>query len=170
MELDQWLMVYLAIAQSAATKERCEWALFVGGLIAEAILAIAVVFLVSIESGPPGSLPFFVGIGLIGVGIISSLAWFVTRARVRAEAVHLWSLMRGIEKEFAGAEFLRSLHRFSRGDPVCAPASNWTCGEWLPTVARLPLAARLGPRFLAGTVPAVFLLGWIALLVWAVAR
>lgn len=169
MELDQWLMVYLAIAQTASARERSAWALFVGGLIAQSILAMAVVLLVSIESVPRGGPGFHLEIGLIAVGIVSSLAWLAAQARVRAEAAHLGTLVRGIEKDFAGGEFLRSLFRFSSGERVCSPASQWTCGEWLPSVSRLPLIARFAPRLLGGLVATLFLFGWIALLVRAAA-
>jgi hypothetical protein len=169
MELDQWLMIYLAISQTAAAKERSAWGLFVGGLIAQAILALAVVFLASVESAPPRGILFHFEIGLIGIGVVSSIAWLTARSRVQAEAAHLTTLMRGIEQNFAGGEFLRSLLRFSNGERVCSPASQWTCNEWLPSVSRLPVFARLGPRILAGWVGILVLFGWIALLVRAVA-
>jgi len=159
MELDQWLMVYLALAQSEAARERSAWAVFVGGLIVQAILLMGVVFLISTDV--EGRL----AIGLIGLGFVSGLAWSAAQARVRAEAAHLGALLRGIEQNFAGGEFLRSLHRFASGERVCTSAAQWTCGEWLPSVCRLSFSARLAPRFLAGFTPALFLLGWIALLV-----
>jgi len=167
MELDQWLMAYLAVSQSAATKERSRWSLFVGGLTANAILAIAVVFLISVD--PVSGLRFFIEIGLILIGLLSSFAWLVVGARLQAEAGHLAALLRGIEKEFAGGELHRSLFRFSKGEAVCAAASRWTCNEWLPSVSHLPLLARIGPRFFAGFVAFSFLVGWIALFVQVVA-
>jgi hypothetical protein len=169
MELDQWLMAYLAISQSAAAKERSGWSLFVGSLTANSILAIAVVFLISVEPAPVPGPRLFVEIGLILLGLLSSLAWLATGTRVQAEAAHLGNLLRGIEGEFAGSELHRSLFRFSKGEPVCSAASRWTCNEWLPSVSRLPLVARIGPRLLAGLVSLSFLFGWIALLVRAVA-
>ncbi|MGB2982937.1 MAG: hypothetical protein WBC63_03640 [Candidatus Bipolaricaulia bacterium] len=168
MELDQWLIVYQALSQSAATKEHSGWSLFIGGLVAESILVISLVFLVSIEPIPLDGLPFFVEIGLIAVGLLSSASWLVAHTRLKAEERHLGAMLRGIESQFAGGEFHRNLHRFCNGEKVCVAASNWTCDEWLPSISRLPLVARLAPRFLAGLVALSFLLGWIALLIRAV--
>ena len=164
MELDQWLVVYQALARSAATKEQSSWSLLVGGLIAQSILAIAAIFLVFIEPMPLAGLRFFLVIGLVAVGLLSSSAWLVMQKRLRAEATHLSSLARGIESQFAGGEFFRSLYRFSKGEQVCAPASDWTCDEWLPSVSRLPMLARLAPGSLVGLTTLPFVLGWIALL------
>jgi len=169
MELDQWLMVYLAIAQGVAAKERSGWSLFGGVLIAESVLAIGAVFLLSTEPVPRGGPLLFVQVGLVVIGLLSSLAWLASQVRVQAEASHLSALLRGIESQFAGGEFLRSLERLAKGERVCSSASQWTCGEWLPSVSRLPFAARLSPRFLAALVSFSFLCGWIALLVRAVA-
>ena len=167
MELDQWLMVYLALAQTAAAKARGVWSAFLGGLIAQALLAIAAVFLIATEPTPRAGPLFYMQIGLLAIGFLTSLAWLGTVARAEAESRHVAGLMRGIEGQFAGGEFLRSLHRLTSGERVCVPGSNWICQEWLPSVARLPLAARLAPRFFSGTVILAFLLGWIALLLRA---
>lgn len=165
MELDQWLGVYQALVRSAATKEQSGWSLHTGGLTAQSILAIAAIFLVFIEPMPLAGLRFFLVIGLVTVGLISSTIWLVMQKRIQAEATHLNSLVRSIESQFAGAEFFRSLCRFSKGEQICVPGSDWTCNEWLPSVSRLPLFARLAPASLAGLVTLSFVLGWIALLV-----
>lgn len=165
MELDQWLMVYLALTQTAAAKERTAWSSFFGGLIAEAILGIGLVFLVSVEPIPLRGFHLYLEFGLIAVAIVSTIAWLGSTTRIRSEATHLSRLLRGIEGQFAGAEFLRNLHRLSDGERVCVAASNWTCDEWLPSVSRLPLSARLAPRLFTGAVPLFFLLAWIGLLV-----
>jgi len=167
MELDQWLMVYLALSQTAAAKERSAWSAFFGGLITEAILGVALVFLISVEPIPLGGFHYYAEIGLIAIGIVGSIAWMTCTSRIRAEAAHLSGLLRGIESQFAGGEFLRSVHRLSHGERVCVNASNWTCDEWLPSVSKLPLAARLVPRFFADAATLFFLLGWIGLLVRA---
>ena len=165
MELDQWLVVYQAVARSAITKEQSRWLLFVGGLIAQSLLAIVAVSLTFIEPLPLSGFRFFLAVGLISVGLLSSIGWWGVQARLQSEASHLRSLSRGIESQFAGAEFFRSLYRFSNGEKMCSPAAEWTCDEWLPSVSRLALFARISPGGLALFAISPFLLGWIALLI-----
>jgi hypothetical protein len=165
MELDQWLVVYRAMAYCYAAKERSSWAVLVGGLVAQAILVVALVFLVSVEPIPFTGFRYFVEIALAAVGLISCLGWLGAHARVNAEGRHLARLLRSIECQFAGGEFLRSLHRLSAGEKVCVSGSDWTCDEWLPSVSKLPVAARLGAGGFLALIPSIFLAGWIAVLV-----
>jgi len=169
MELDQWLMVYLALAQTAASKARTVWSAFLGGLIAQALLVIAAAFLIATEPTPRTGPLFYMQIGILAIGLLASLAWLGSVSRAEAESRHLAGLMRGIESQFAGSEFLRSLHRMTSGERVCVSGSNWVCQEWLPSVTRLPFVARLAPRFFSGSLMLAFLLGWVTLLVRAFA-
>jgi len=165
MELDQWLAVYQAVTQSASLKEQSRWSFIIGAAVAQAILGVAAVFLVFVEPMPLAGLRLHLTVGLIGVGLLVSLGSLLQEKRLRAEATHLEALARGIESQFAGGEFFRSLHRLSGREKVCTPCSNWTCGEWLPGVSRLPILARLLPGSAVGVIAWPLLLGWVALLV-----
>jgi len=169
MELDQWLVVYQAVARSAASKEQSRWLLFAGGLMAQSLLAIVAVLLLFIEPMPLSGLRFFLTIGLVSAGLVSSIGWIGMQKRLQAEVSHLQGLARGIECQFAGAEFFRSLYRLSKGERMCSPAAEWSCNEWLPSVSRIPLLARIAPGSLAVLASWPFVLGWIALLVCVLA-
>jgi len=167
MELSQWLAIYHAVALSAASKERNRWTLLVGGVIMQSILGIAAGFFALIEPTPFVGVSFVIIIALSSVGFITATGWTSLLARLQSEALHFDALSRGIESQFAGAEFFRSLHRLSAGEKVCTPASDWSCNDWLPSVSRLPLGSRLLPEWIGSrllTWP--FLLGWVGLLVY----
>jgi hypothetical protein len=167
MELSQWLAIYHAVAQSAATRERNRWTLLAGGLVMQSILAIAASFFVFIEPSPFLGARFVLIIALSSVGLLTGVGWTMMLVRLRAQALHFDALSRGIESQFAGAEFFRSLHRLSAGEKVCTPTSHWSCNEWLPSVSRLPLSARALPEPIAMRLLSwPFILGWIALLVF----
>lgn len=165
MELDQWLVVYHAIVGSALSKERTAWTIFLGGLIAQAVLLIPLVFLASTGPWTSDELPFAIAAGICVLGAISSLAWILARLRSAGEADHMASLCRGLEGQFAGGEFVRSLHRFSRGEKVCISSTEWTCDEWLPSVSRMSTLPRVLSGFFVRLTPLAFLLGWIGVLV-----
>jgi len=164
MELDQWLVIYLTVAQSASQRRQTGWSLLARGAIAQTILAVAAIFLLFIEPLPMKGTYFLLIIGLVSIGLLMSLGWLMALRRLRVEASHFEGLVRGIESQFAGAEFFRSIHRLQAGEKVCTPASSWTCNEWLPSVSRLPILS--GPR--AGHPVCLmawpFTLGWIGLL------
>jgi hypothetical protein len=165
MELDQWLMVYQTIVQSAAQRGRNRWSLLAGGAVAQSILLVATVFLLFVEPLPMTGEYFFLVVGLAALGLLTSLGWIASLRRLRIEVLHFESLARGIESQFAGGEFFRSIRRLAQGEKVCTSASNWTCGEWLPSVSKLPFLTRsLGGRP-ACLVAWPFVLGWIGLLV-----
>jgi len=162
MELDQWLAAYQALIVDASGKERNLWNAFIGGMIVESLLAIAAIIL-SVFPYDVISLPF--RLGFISMALLVSLAWFLALSRLSGERRHAYALLSSLEGQFAGGEFLRSLQRFTKGEKVCLPDSNWTCGSWTPSVLRLPVYARISPAFLIGLVATGFISGWVALLV-----
>jgi hypothetical protein len=165
MELDQWLVVYQTIVRSASLKEQTRWSLVIGATLVQAILGVAAVFLVFVEPMPLAGLRLPLTIGLISVGLLVGLGCLVGEKKLRTEASHLEALARGIESQFAGGEFFRSLHRLAAREKVCTAGSSWTCGEWLPGVSRLPLLVRLVPECGRVAMTWPFVLGWVALLV-----
>jgi hypothetical protein len=166
MELDQWLAVYQAISVAASSKERSLWSIFSGGLIAECVFVLVLIFL---APAPLDTISSKLEIATTVVGLLLSLMWLLLLVRMSCEAQYMERLLRNVESQFAGGEFHRSLHRLSRGEQVCVAASTWTCGEWYPAVSRLPFAARVSARVVGGLLALVFLIGWIAVLVEIVA-
>jgi len=162
MELDQWLAIYQALVVDASGKERNLWSTFIGGLIVESILSIASIVL---RVFPSDVIGVSFRLGFIAIALLVTIVWFLSLARLAAERRHAYSLLRSVENQFAGGEFLRSFYRFTKGEKICLPDSNWTCGSWIPSVLRLPVYARFSPTFLIYLVAISFALGWIAVLV-----
>ncbi|RLE37778.1 hypothetical protein DRJ12_02355 [Candidatus Acetothermia bacterium] len=161
MELDQWLAAYQALIVDASGKERNLWSAFIGGLIVESILAIAAIILMVF---PPDVISLSFRLGFIAIALLVSLVWLLSLTRLSAEQRHAYTLLRSLEGQFAGGEFLRSLSRLIKGEKVCLSDSTWTCGSWIPTVLRLPVYARIAPSILLDLVAISFGFGWIALL------
>jgi len=162
MELDQWLSVYQALIVDASGKERNLWSTFIGGLIVESILSIASIVL---RVFPSDVIGVSFRLGFIAIALLITLVWLLSLTRLSAEREHAYSLLRSVESQFAGSEFLRSLSRFIKGEKICLPDSTWTCGSWIPSVLQLPFYARISPSFLIGLVAIAFTLGWIAILI-----
>jgi len=167
VELEGWLEVYQAISLTAGAKERGYWATLVGFLVASCVLFLAATFL-NLAAGLWTAR--VLRTVLAGMGIFMSLAWWSAQWRLEREVAHWNGLLRGLEGEFAGAEFHRSAYKFQQGKEVCIPASDWQCGEWHPKVLRLPWPGRTTSRFAVAFLPILFSLGWIASLVvdWVV--
>lgn len=162
MELEQWLTIYQGLIFDASGKERNLWSAFIGGLIVESILSIALIVLQAFPSEVIAE-PF--RLGFISIALLLTLVWSLSLTRLSAERRHAYALLRSLEQQFAGGEFLRSLYRFTNGEKICLPDSNWTCGSWIPSVLRIPIYARISPSFLIDLVAIAFTLGWIAALV-----
>ena len=165
MELDQWIAIYGAISQSAASHSRSRWVSFTGGLLAASLL---VVFLAYLAQLGVGAVERSFGIGASALGLLIGLAWWVNQGRLYTECGHWERLLRSLEEQFAGAEFHRSLHRILQGEETCVPAAKWVCGEWHSEPACVPRGLRVLPRVLETSIPAVFVLAFAALLVWFV--
>lgn len=159
MELEGWLEVYQAISLTAGTKERGYWTTLLGFLIASCLLFLAVAFLNLAHDLAAARILRTV---LAGIGLCMSLGWWSSQWRLAQEVAHWTGLLRGLEGEFAGAEFHRSAYKFLRGKEVCIPASDWQCGEWHPKVLRLPWPGRTTSRLAVAFLPILFSLGWIA--------
>jgi len=162
MELDQWIEIYRALTVDASGREHNLWSAFIGGLIAESILAVAFIILAAF---PPDLIAVSFRLGFISIALLVSLSWLISLIRLVGEKRHMEGLLRSIEGNFAGGEFIRSLYRLGKGAKVCLPDSNWTCNSWIPSVLRLPVYARISPIFLIDLVATAFTLGWIAVLV-----
>jgi hypothetical protein len=163
MELDQWIAIYGAISQSAASHSRSRWVSFTGGLLAVSLL---VVFLAYLAQLGVGTVERAFGIGASSLGLLIGLAWWVNQGRLYAECRHWERLLRSVEEQFAGAEFFRSLHRMLQGEETCVPVAKWVCGEWHSEPARVPKVLKHLPSLLETWIPAVFVLTFVALLVW----
>lgn len=163
MELDQWIAIYGAISQSAASHLRSRWVSFTGGLLAASLL---VVFLAYLAQFGIGGVERSFGIGASSLGLLIGLTWWVNQSRMGAECRHWERLLRSLEEQFAGAEFHRSMHRMLQGSETCVPAAKWVCGEWHSEPARTLRVLRNLPRLLETWTPAVFTLVFAALLVW----
>ena len=164
MELDQWLVIYLTVAQSATQVRQTGWSLLARGAIVQTLLAVAAIFLLFIEPLPMTGTYFLLIVGLVSLGLIMSFGWLIALRRLRVEGMHFEALVRGIESQFAGAEFFRSIHRLQAGEKVCTPASTWTCNEWLPSVSRLPILSRSRAGLPVCLMAWPFTLGWVGLL------
>ncbi len=163
MELDQWIAVYGAISQSAASRLRSRWVSFTGGLLAVSLVAVFVAYLAQLGVGP---VERAFGIGASSLGLLIGLTWWMNQCRLGAECSHWERLLRSLEEQFAGAEFHRGLHRMIQGEEICVPAAKRVCGDWHSEPARLPKVLQDLPRILEMWIPAVFVLTFAALLVW----
>lgn len=164
MELEQWLLVYQAITTTASAKERNYWMSTGVFLIANFLLLLLLAFFARTYVT---SLERCFGTALGAIGILVSIFWLVTQ-RWTAREISLWeSFLRGIEGQFAGSEFHRSIHKLVRGEQVCVPDTSWKCNQWYPDVWRLSRGGRLSPQVLIAFLSVIFLLGWVALVVIA---
>lgn len=161
VELEAWLEVYQAITLTASAKERAYWTQFFGFLISSALLVVAGAFF-HLGFSLPGRRALQTGLATLGLCL--SLGWW-TGLRAAGRELALWaSLLRGLEGEFAGAEFHRSAFKLLQGRQVCVPASDWKCEEWHPLVTRIPWPWRNLGRLLLGVIPLAFFMAWAAFL------
>ena len=168
MELEQWIAVYSAASQSAASRERSLWSVFAGGLIASslmlAILAIAVT-LTSVTTLTSTDLGRVFGIGIAALGLAICLVWAIIQHKLLHEWQHWHRLLRSVESQFAGAEFYRSLERLSKGERLCVPLASRICDEWNSEAAKFPWLIRIVPQLTTLWVPAFFIASFIAFLI-----
>ena len=168
MELDQWIAVYSAASQSAASRERSLWSVFAGGLIAGsllmAILAIAVT-LTSATTLTATDCGRVFGIGIASLGLAVCLVWSLIQYKLLHEYRHWQRLLRSAESQFAGAEFYRSFARLSKGEQLCVPVAARICDEWNSESARLPWVIRIVPQLITLWVPFFFIAGFVAFLI-----
>ncbi|MGC9530620.1 MAG: hypothetical protein ACP5G2_08500 [Candidatus Bipolaricaulaceae bacterium] len=162
MELEGWLEIYKAVSLTAGAKERGYWVTLLGFLGASCLLFLAVAFLNLAHELVAARILRTV---LAGIGLMVSLAWASCQWRLGREAGHWSGLLRGLEGEFAGAEFHRSAHRLLQGKEVCIPAADWQCQDWHPRVVRLAWLGRVASRTSTACLPLLFSLGWIAVVV-----
>ena len=159
MELEGWLEVYQALSLAASAKERSYWTAFLGFLLASSLLALAMAFLFLAYSLPERQA---LKTALGALGLCVGLGWWASQRQLAREAAAWSSLLRGLEGEFAGAEFHRLFLKLQQGAQACIPGSDWKCGEWHPTVAKFPLFCRVGARSSLELLPLVFSLAWAA--------
>jgi hypothetical protein len=146
MELEQWIAVYSAASQSAASRDRSLWSVFAGGLIASSLLLMF-------------------GIGIAALGLAVCLVWTLIQYKLLHECLHWQRLLRSVESQFAGAEFYRSLDRLSKGEELCVPVASRICNEWNSEAAKFPWLIRIVPQLMTLWVPAFFIAGFIAFLI-----
>ena len=162
MELDQWIAVYSAASNSAASRERSFWAAFAGGLVASSLLVAVIAFVVALNSSSFGHT---FGIGAAALGLSMCVVWFLLQYRLLFECRHWQRLLRSVESQFAGAELHRSFERLQQGDKLGVPKSAWVCGEWNPEPAHFPYLLRLLPRLVTLWIPLLFFAAFIAFLI-----
>ena len=162
MELSQWIALYGAVSQSAASRERSLWTLFAGGFISSSLLMAIIAYAVTLGSS---SFQQAFGIGAAALGLLVAFVWVVAQIRLLFEYQHWYRLLRSVESQFAGAEFHRSLHRLLQGDQVCIPSASWICEQWHPEPARFPFIVRIMPKLIALWIPIAFFLSFASLLV-----
>jgi len=161
MDLDQWLYAYGAVTRSCSGREKSLWTASVGFLLAQSLLAFAYAF---VEPNLLGGASTDYRTGFIVLGGLVAVVWGLVQTRLRAELLHFERILRQIEGQFAGGEFHRSLFQLAQGERICVSAAQYTCNEWLPDVARLPLLGRISAIRLMTCVPLLFVLGWLAVL------
>jgi len=164
MDLDQWLVVYLSLVTAASSKRTNLWSMLGLGLVAQVLLGVAVCILVVGLPSPMGDVARFVLISLSGLGLAIAFGWGLILRTLSARARVAESLARGIEAHFAGSEFHRALHRYELNEKVCVPSSEWTCNEWLPSVASKPRLLRVLGGLGIPLLVLPLLAGWISLL------
>jgi len=166
MDLDQWLVVYLSIVTAATAKRSSFWSMVGWGLLAQSLLgAVACVLMLGLPSPFTGFARLGLG-GLAGTGLLTALGWATILRRLQSGVVVSETLARGIEGHFAGGEFFRALHRYDAREKVCIPSSEWTCNDWLPSVAQKSLPLRILGGLGVPLLVVPFLAGWIALLIF----
>ena len=162
MELEQWIAVYSAASQSAASRERSLWSVFAGGLIASSLLLTILAIVVALTAT---DLSLVFGIGIAALGLTVCLIWALIQYTLLHECLHWQRLLRSVESQFAGAEFHRSLDRLSKGEELCIPSASRICDEWNSEAAKFPWLIRIVPQLTTLWVPAVFIAGFVAFLI-----
>ena len=162
MELSQWIAVYGAVSQSAASRERSLWTLFAGGFISSSLLMAIIAYAVTLGSS---SFQHTFGIGGAALGLLVAFVWMVAQLRLLFEYQHWYRLLRSVESQFAGAEFHRSFHRLLQGDQVYVPSASWICEQWHPEPARFPWIVRIMPKLIALWIPTAFFLAFVSVLI-----
>jgi len=161
MELEQWLKIYQAAALTSGAKERSYWTILGVFLLTHCVLILALAFL-SLTHTLQETRCYSTILG--GIGIFVALCWFANERRAAREMLYWEGLLRGLEGEFAGAEFHRSFYKLLHNEQVCLPAADWKCAEWYPTVEHLSWFTRNMSRWLLACLPILFLVAWIALI------
>ena len=162
MELEQWIAVYSAASQSAASRDRSLWSVFAGGLIASSLLLTILAIVVTLTATNFGRV---FGIGIAALGLAVCLVWTLIQYKLLHECLHWQRLLRSVESQFAGAEFYRSLDRLSKGEELCVPVASRICNEWNSEAAKFPWLIRIVPQLMTLWVPAFFIAGFIAFLI-----
>lgn len=162
MELEQWIAVYSAASQSAASRERSLWSVFAGGLIASSLLLTILAIVVALTATDFG---LVFGIGIASLGLAVCLVWALIQYKLLHECQHWQRLLRSVESQFAGAEFYRSLDRLSKGEELCVPAASRICNEWNSEAAKFPWLIRIVPQLTTLWVPILFMAGFSAFLI-----
>jgi hypothetical protein len=166
MELEQWLIVYRAVTQSGANKERGLWSLFAGFFLGQCVLLLALVF--SEAALTDSAQPSF-RLGLTCLGLVIALLGTQALIRLRRELLHMEKLLRQMESQFAGGEVQRGLFRLAKGAKVCVTEAEFICNEWLPSVSRHPLFARVSAPTSVLLISTLLVAGWLVLLLGVVA-
>jgi len=161
MELSQWIALYGAVSQSAASRERSKWVLFASGLVTGALLLLVASCILVLGSASGKAL----GLGVASLGGMICFTWWVMQQRLDHESLHWHRLLRSLESQFAGAEFHRNIHRLLQGEQACVPSAAWVCGEWNPEAVRFPFFVRNFPRVLMQWLPGIFLAAFLLLIV-----
>jgi hypothetical protein len=160
MELEEWLKIYQAATLTSGVKERSYWTILGVFLLTHCVLILALAFLSLTHTLHEAR---FYSTVLSGIGIFIALCWFCNERRAARAMLYWEGLLRGLEGEFAGAEFHRSFYKLLHNEQVCLPAADWKCAEWYPTVEHLSWFIRNMSRWLLAFLPILFLIAWIAL-------
>jgi len=108
MELEEWLKIYQAAALTSGVKERSYWTILGVFLLTHCVLILALAFLALTRMLHEARL---YGTVLSGIGIFIALCWFFNERRAARAMLYWEGLLRGLEGEFAGAEFHRSFYK-----------------------------------------------------------
>ncbi len=162
MELEQWIAVYSAASQSAASRERSLWSVFAGGLIASSLLLTILAIVVTLTATDFGRI---FGIGIAALGLAICFVWALIQYKLLHECQHWQRLLRSVESQFAGAEFYRSLDRLFKGEELCVPVATRICDEWSSEAAKFPWLIRIVPQVMTLWVPAFFIASFVAFLI-----
>jgi len=91
MELEQWIAVYSAASQSAASRERSLWSVFAGGLIASSLMLSILAIAVTLTSAATLTATDFgrvFGIGIAALGLAICLVWALIQYKLLHECRH----------------------------------------------------------------------------------
>ncbi len=159
MELEHWIHLFGAVSNTTTARERSKWVFFASALVASTALVLGTLWALidGVELG--------LGLGTAILGLLLSVVWGIVQARLDAESSHWQRLLRGIESQFAGTEFHRSIHRLLLGEQVCVPSASWVCGEWNPEAARFSPFSRHLAHAATQWLPGIYALAFVALIV-----